>query len=400
MNHHTSNRSVRTCAAMAVTATLLALTACTGKPAGPDDKGTAAQEGSQAKAPSVLTVEVVTPTTLPWPQTIQANGTLAAWQEVIVSPETGGLRIAELLVDVGSRVKRGQVLARLADESLQNELHKQKAVLAQAQASLDKATASLRRTRMVETTGGLSAQSIEESRINEASARASLASAKADLEAVQLKLRQSRILAPDDGLVSSRTGVLGNVVNAGTELFRLHRQGRIEWQGEVDARQLSEVHAGQRAVVTLPDGQALDGRVRLVGPVLSTSTGRALVYVSLPTDSPAKAGMFGSGSIELPAQAAVTLPQTALVARDGRDYVYVVDQDNKVNSVQVNVGRRQQQRVEVVGGLKPNARVVASGGAFLSDGAKVTVAAAVSASASSNLVGPPWPAPAASGNSH
>jgi RND family efflux transporter MFP subunit len=398
MSQQTSTRPALTWAATATAATLLILAACTGKPAETGDKADAAQEGAQAKAGSVLTVEVVTPTTLPWPQTIQANGTLAAWQEVIVSPETGGLRIAELLVDVGSRVKRGQVLARLADESLQNDLHKQQAVLAQAQASLDKATANLRRARMVETTGGLSAQSIEESRINEASARASLASAKADLDAVQLKLRQTRILATDDGVVASRTGVLGNVVNTGTELFRLHRQGRLEWQGEVDARQLSEVRAGQRAAVTLPDGQALEGRVRLVGPVLNTNTGRALVYVSLPADSPAKAGMFGSGSIELPAVTAMTLPQTALVARDGRDYVYVVDQDNKAQSVLIKVGRRQQQRVEVVGGLKTNARVVASGGAFLSDGVKVTVAAA--ASTSSALVGPPAPAPAASGNTH
>ncbi|CAH0352374.1 efflux RND transporter periplasmic adaptor subunit [Aquabacterium sp. CECT 9606] len=384
---HTLNRPFRTSAAIAII-TLLILAACSDKQAATSDKAASAQEGAETTTPSVLTVEVVSPTTLPWPQTIQANGTLAAWQEVIVSPETGGLRIAELLVDVGSRVKRGQVLARLADESLQNDLHKQQAVLAQAQASLNKATSNLRRYRMVETTGGLSAQSIEEAKINEATARASLASAKADLDAAELKLRQSRIVAPDDGLVSSRTGVLGNVVSAGTELFRLVRQGRIEWQGEVDARQLSAIRAGQRVSVTLPDGQAVDGRLRLVGPVLSTSTGRALVYVSLPTDSPAKVGMFGKGSIELPAQAAVTLPQTALVARDGRDYVYLVDKDSKVTSMVVTVGRRQQQRVEVVGGLAPNARVVTSGGAFLSDGAKVTVATSPSA------------APAASGNSH
>jgi len=388
---HSTNRPLRGSVAIAAIATLLILAACSDPQPSAGDKA-AGQGVAETNTPSVLTVEVVTLTTLPWPQTIQANGTLAAWQEVIVSPETGGLRIAELLVDVGSRVKRGQVLARLADESLQNDLHKQQAVLAQAQAALDKAASNVRRARMVETTGGLSAQSIEETKINETTARANLASAKADLDAVLLKLRQSRIVAPDDGLVSSRSGVLGNVVSAGTELFRLVRQGRIEWQGEVDAHQLSDVRAGQRASVTLPDGQAVDGRVRLVGPVLSTSTGRALVYVSLPADSPAKVGMFGKGSIELPAQAAVTLPQTALVARDGRDYVYLVDKDSKVKSVVVTVGRRQQQRVEVVGGLTPNARVVASGGAFLSDGSKVTVAAASSASSSA--------APAASGNSH
>ncbi len=374
---HTSNQPRRTWAAMAATAMLLLLAACKGQPTESGDKASSAQG---AQPPSVLTVDVVTPTNLSWSQTIQANGTLAAWQEVIVSPETGGLRISELLVDVGSHVKRGQVLARLADESLQNDLHKQQAALAQAQASLDQAVSNLRRARMVETTGGLSAQSIEDYRIKEATARASLASAKADLDAAELKLRQSRIVAPDDGLVSSRSGVLGNVVGAGTELFRLVRQGRIEWQGEVDARQLSEIHAGQHASVTLPDGQAIDGRVRLVGPVLSANTGRALVYVSLPADSPAKVGMFGKGSIELSTHTAVTLPQTALVARDGRDYVYLVDKDSKVNSMVVTVGRRQQQRVEVVVGLNANDRVVASGGAFLSDGVKVTVAAASSPS--------------------
>ncbi len=392
----TSKRLCRTCAAIAVTSMLLILVACKDRQAATGDKVSAAQGAQGTQAPSVLTVDVVMPTNLLWPQTVEANGTLAAWQEVIVSPETGGLRITDLLVDVGSHVKRGQVLARLADESLLNDLHKQQAVLAQAQAALDKAASNLRRARMVEATGGLSAQSIEEARINDATARAGLASAKADLDAADLKLRQSRIVAPDDGLVSSRTGVLGNVVSAGTELFKLVRQGRIEWQGEVDARQLSEVRTGQQASVTLPDGQAIKGRVRLVGPVLSTSTGRALVYVSLPADSPAKAGMFGSGSIELPALAAMTLPHTALVARDGRDYVFLVDQHSKVRSVPVKVGRRRQQRVEIVAGLTPDARVVASGGAFLSDGAQVTVASASSASASAM----PSAASAAFGNSH
>jgi RND family efflux transporter MFP subunit len=372
---YTLNRPLRASAAIAATVSLLALAACQDKQAATGNKS-AAQE---SQAPSVLTVEVVTPTTLQWPQSVRANGALTAWQEVIVSPETGGLRIAELLVDVGSRVKRGQVLARLADESLLNDLHKQQATVAQAQATLEQAVSNLRRSRMVETTGGLSAQSIEDYRISEATARASLASAKADLDAAELKLRQSRVVAPDDGLVSSRAGILGNVVSAGTEMFRLVRQGRVEWQGEVDARQLATIREGQRATVTLPDGRHVDGRVRLVGPVLSTNTGRAVVYVALPTDSGAKVGMFGNGLIELPAQAALTLPQTALVARDGRDYVYLVGQDNKVKSVPVTVGRRLQQRVEVLGGLTPNARIVASGGAFLSEGAKVTVVAAASA---------------------
>ncbi len=359
------NRLTRIHSFCALAAALFILSACS-KPA---DGGPA----TAASAPSVLTVEVTSPTTLAWPQTVQANGALAAWQEVIVAPETGGLRIAELAVDVGTRVRKGQLLARLADESLLNDLHKQQALVAQAQATLDQAASNVQRAKVAENSGGLSAQSIEQYRITEATSRAALASAKADLDATQLKLRQTRITAPDDGIVSTRTGVLGNVVSAGTELFRLVRQSRVEWRAEVDAQQLAVIQEGQRARVTLPTGQAVDGKVRLVGPVLSTDTGRALVYVSLPTDSAARVGMFASGTVELPATPALTLPLTALVSRDGRNYVYTVDGAGKAHSVVVTPGRRQQQRVEVLSGVPANARVVAGGGAFLSDGAQVTV---------------------------
>jgi RND family efflux transporter MFP subunit len=381
------NRPSRIHALGAITAALLVLTACKPASEGANTAANAPANPASAVNPanSVLTVEVTSPTTLPWPQTIQATGALAAWQEVIVSPETGGLRIAELAVDVGARVKRGQLLARLADDSLQNDLHKQQALVAQAQASLEQATSNVQRGRMVEESGGLSAQAIEQYRITEATARAALASAKADLDATQLKLRQTRIAAPDDGLVSSRTAVLGNVVSAGNELFRLVRQSRVEWRAEVDARQLATVKEGQRASVTLPTGQAVEGRVRLVGPVLSTETGRTLVYVSLAGDGAARVGMFASGSIELPARPALTLPQSALVSRDGRDYVYTVDAAGKAHSVVVTAGRRQQQRVEVLSGVAANARIVASGGAFLSDGVQVTVTSApASASAASH----------------
>ncbi|MFG6457601.1 efflux RND transporter periplasmic adaptor subunit [Roseateles sp. BYS96W] len=368
------NRPTRIPAFGALAAALLILTACS-KPA---DGGPAAA----ASAPSVLTVDLTSPTTLQWPQTIQANGALAAWQEVIVAPETGGLRIAELAVDVGARVKRGQLLARLADESLLNDLHKQQALVAQAQATLEQATSNMQRAKLAEGSGGLSAQTVEQYRITEATSRAALASAKADLDATQLQLRQTRITAPDEGIVSTRTGVLGNVVSAGTELFRLVRQSRVEWRAEVDARQLALIRDGQRAHVTLPSGQAVDGQVRLVGPVLSTDTGRALVYVALPTDSAARVGMFATGNVELPATSALTLPLTALVSRDGRDYVYTVDGAGKAHSVVVTVGRRQQQRVEILNGLPANARVVAGGGAFLSDGVQVTVTAAAASAAS------------------
>lgn len=329
----------------------------------------------ETKAPSVLTVRVATPTTEQWPELVQGSGPIAAWQEIIVSPETGGLRIAELLVDVGASVKRGQLLACLADDSLQADLRKQQAAVAQARATLEQAESNLKRAKLVEGSGALSAQKIDDYRISEATAKAQLASAEADLDSIRIKLRQTRIVAVDDGIVSSKSAVLGNVVNAGAELFRLVRQGRVEWRPELDARQVARLQAGQTASVTLPGGETVEGSVRLVGPTHSTSTGRATVYVSLPASGKARAGMFANGSIALGKHPAQTLPQSAVTLRDGRAYVYLLGQGDRVYSRVVTTGRRQNGRVEVAN-LPANARVVADGGAFLSDGARVTVAQA------------------------
>ncbi|WP_235505667.1 efflux RND transporter periplasmic adaptor subunit [Variovorax sp. Root411] len=331
-----------------------------------------AASASDAKAPSVLSVNAIAPTTQVWPDIVQGSGPLAAWQEIIVSPETGGLRIAELLVDVGSNVKRGDVLARLANESLQADLRKQEASVAQARATLEQAVSNLRRAKDVESSGALSAQKVEDYRITEATSRASLASAGAELDSIRLKLRQTRIVAVDDGVVSSKSAVLGNVVSAGTEMFRLVRQGRVEWRPELDARQVSRLRVGQKAYASLPSGERVEGRVRLIGPTLSTSTGRATVYVSLSGHGSERLGMFVNGVIELASRPAQTLPQTAVTLRDGRAYVYLVGAGNEVASLAVTTERRQGDRVEVEG-LPAGVRVVAEGGAFLSDGVQVTV---------------------------
>lgn len=347
----------------------LVLIAWLGRP-GPNGKDAAVQ------AASALTVNVEMLKKETWPQTVRASGAFTAWQEIIVSPETGGLRIAEVVADVGAKVKKGQLMARLADDSLLADRRKQEAAVAQAQANLQQAVSNLRRAKVVGDSGALSEQQLEEYRINETTTRAALASAQADLESIKLKLRQTRIVAPDDGVVASKTATLGDVVNAGDELYRIVRQNRIEWRPELDARQLAAIKTGQSARIALPSGERIEGKVRVVGPTLSTDTGRAIVYVSLPVDGAARAGMFGSGVIELDAKEAMTLPQAAVFLRDGRSYVYVVGSDQTAVSHVVTTGRSRDGRMEVLSGIDARQRVVASGGAFLSEGARVTVIAA------------------------
>ncbi|AMO93287.1 efflux transporter, RND family, MFP subunit [Collimonas fungivorans] len=292
----------------------------------------------------------------------------------MIGAETGSLRITELFADVGSVVKRGQLLARLADNSAAADVRKQEGAVIQARASLEKSQADLKRSQMAADSGALSSQKMDEYRITESIDRAALDSAEADLQSKRITLANTRVVAVDDGVISSRSALLGNVVSTGTELFRMVRQGRIEWQAELDAQQLARVQVGQPAHVRLPAGKIVNGTVRLVAPTLSTSTGRAIVYVSLAAGSVSQSGMFASGSIELAQTSALTLPESALVQRDGRNDVYVLSADGaRVARRTVVTGRRMNGRVEVVSGIDVKARVVASGGAFLSDGVSVKV---------------------------
>lgn len=333
---------------------------------------TAAQQSDTAKS-SALTVRTVQPEVMQWAESVPASGWLKAWHEAAIDAEIGGYRITDVLVDVGSVVTKGQELAHLSQDAVLADLHKQEAAVAKATADLAKAKTDADRARKVTGTGALSEQQINEYIITEETAQASLASEQAALESEKIKLSQTVIRAVDDGLISSRSATLGAVVSSGTELFRLIRQQRVEWQAEVAARDLLSVHAGLNAHIDLPNGTKIEGRVRLVSPTVDTDTGRSIIYVELPVDHIARVGLFASGGIDLATTSALTLPETALVFRDGLNYVFTVDGNRKANRILVEVGRRQQDRVEIVSGLSASANVIESGGAFLSDGVEVDV---------------------------
>ncbi len=327
-----------------------------------------------------LAVETVMPKIEDWPMTITVNGAIAAWQEAQVSAEIGGLRINKVLVDVGSNVKRGQDLVQLADEAVKADLQKQQATVASAKASLAEAKSNADRAREIKDSGAMSSQQINQYMITEQTAQANLALAQAELENQKIRLRQTHVTAADDGVISSRSANLGNVVSAGTELFRLVRQGRIEWRAEVDAQQLTQVEKGQKALITLPDHQQITGAVRMTAPTVDSTTRNAIVYIDIPNNH-AKAGMYAQGSIDVGSKTATVVPQSALVLRDGRAYLFAVNAlkkaDNSniysVEKVSVTTGRRLGDSVEIKEGLKGTPAIVKTGGAFLNDGDLVKV---------------------------
>ena len=323
-------------------------------------------------AKAALSVTTTRPALKQWPVQLPASGSIVAWQEAVISAEAGGLRIAALHADVGSRVKRGQVLAELARDSVQAEVRRSEAALASAKASLAKAAADADRARQIQGSGALSEQQINAYLAEEKTAQANVDLAEAQLVVQQVTLSQTSIVAVDDGIITSRSALLGQVVASGAELFRLQRQGRLEWQAEVDAKQLGVIKTGAKGEVTLSSGRVLAGTVRLAAPTLSTSTGRANVFVSLLDDSGTKAGMFANGHIEAGEQPVLAAPESALVLRDGRSYLFEVGADNKVVRRLVTAGMRRKGLVAIAD-LAGESRIVTSGGAFLADGDLVTV---------------------------
>ena len=333
----------------------------------------AANADSTTTARPALTVQAVAPKEAMLPLRVAANGNIMAWQEAVIGAETQGLRLAEVRVNVGDRVKRGQVLAVFAAETLAADKAEARANLVEAQARLEEAKANARRGRDLLAKGFISPQKLTEYETTESTAAARVAAQRAILDQRGQRLAQTQVKAPDEGVISARNATLGAVPGAGQELFRLIRQGRLEWRAEVAASDLARLKPGMPVSVTPVGGSAIAGRVRMVAPTVDAQTRNGLVYVDLPAPGTARAGMFARGEFELGETRGLTLPQTAVVTKDGFSYVLRIGAGARVAQLKVSIGRRVGDLVEILGGIDASTRVVATGGAFLVDGDRVRV---------------------------
>ncbi|MBB3176017.1 RND family efflux transporter MFP subunit [Variovorax sp. Sphag1AA] len=329
-----------------------------------------------------LTVTVAKPETNELNVTLSANGNVAAWQEASIGSEANGLRLAEVRVNVGDAVKKGQVLAVFSGESVDADVAQAKASLAEARATAADAAGTANRARTLQATGAMSQQQINQYTTAEQTAKARVEAAEAVLAAQQVRGRNTKVMAPDDGVISSRTATVGSVVSAGTELFRLIRGGRLEWRAEIMSGDLGRIVVGTPAVVVSATGATVNGKVRSVAPTVDPQTRAALIYVDIPDvqqNTGIKAGMFAHGDFMLGRSHAVTVPLASVVPRDGFNHLLLMQADSRVSMLRIETGRRVADRVEITTPLPPDARVVVQGAGFLNDGDLVRVVDALPA---------------------
>jgi RND family efflux transporter MFP subunit len=267
------------------------------------------------------------------------------------------------------------VLAKLDDTLLRAEVDQRAAALAEAKAALDEAKANADRTTALLKRGASSDQEAIQKSTAAATAIARVASAQAQLATAEQRLSYATIVAPDYGVISARTVSVGQLAPAGTDLFKMIRQNRVEWRAEIPEAQIGSVKAGMAVKVKRADGTFATGRIRAVAPSLDSNTRRGIAYADLKLEDGIRPGMFASGTIELGHQQTHVLPLAAVTVRDGFSYVFVLGNNNKVVQRQVKVGRFFSDGIEIVEGIAANDAIIAQGAGFLRDGDQVRVAA-------------------------
>lgn len=324
-----------------------------------------------ASAPS-LTVTVGTLEQVDLVRDIDASGSVRAWEEMSLGVELSGIRVAEVLVEVGDAVSKGDVLVQLDRRTLQAELRQHEAMVAQALANEVLARANGERARAMRERKLMAAGDIEQMIASERVAEAAVLNARAAMASAKLRLEFASLRAPDDGLISARSVQPGQVVAAGAELLRLIRQARLEWRAELPEADFLQLDLGARVDVVAPNGK-VEGRIRALSPGLDAISRTGIAYVDLPAPGVLIAGMFAQGRIHLDATPATMLPSAAIVERDGYRYAFVLDGDDIARQRRVEVGQVSGERIEVRSGISMDDRVVVRGAAFLSDGDRVRV---------------------------
>lgn len=351
-------------------AAVMALAACGGE-----------KKDEKTPAPSRQTVTAATVTLVNLPRVVTASGTVSAWEEVPVAAETGGLQAVGVYVDEGAVVRQGQILVKLNDSLLSAQLRQQDAAVAAAEANAAREDAELARAHELKGRGFLSQASLDMAVAEQRSAEAQLASARAARTETATRLDQTNLRAPVAGRIISRSVTRGQIVQAGTELFRMVREGRLELDAQTPETELALIRPGQTAVITSDQAGTSTGRVRIVTPEVDPQTRLGVARISLGSGDGLRSGMFARADIDVGDQPMLTVPSASIVFREGRSGVYVIGQNGAVRFTPVATGARSGDVVAVREGLQAGQQVVVQGAGFLGEGDLVAIGRPVTAAA-------------------
>lgn len=321
-----------------------------------------------------LSVNVTSPVSKSMIQQLKLTGNVSAWQESGIGSELSGYRVEEIYVDIGHSVKKGQLLAKLNSSTLSSDLEQAKANSLDAEANHIKAKDNLERAKTLEHTDALSPQQFKEYVVAEMSARAKLNASLANIKSIQTRLKQTQIISPDDGLISARNISIGNIASQ-ADMFKLIRKERLQWLPSVSTDLLMNIKIGQLIKIKVNNIDLIDATVSEIGPSVDSTTRQGNLIVHLAKEQhkgKLKQGMFIEGYIDSTPKTVLTVPQQAVLLRDGFNYVMTV-KDNRIVKKRITTGIKQGTDVEIITGITKDDILVTTGTTFLNDGDLVKI---------------------------
>jgi HlyD family secretion protein len=334
---------------------------------------TAGAGGGDQNRSQIPTVTVAVPGRSTLVTIVSGTGSMAARREMPVGVAGEGGMVTRVLVEPGSWVGAGQVLATV-DRSVQSQTAESLAAsvrVAEADAKL--AQSELERAQRLVAGGFISKADIDRKTATRDQAQARVRVARAQYSETQARNRRLDIRAPAAGLVLTRQVEPGQIVSSGSGvLFRLAQGGQMELRAQLSEGDLQRVRAGTSAEVT-PTGstQTFGGQVWQVSPVIDPQTRQGIARIALSYDPALRPGGFASARITTGATTAVILPQSAVQSDARGNYVYTLNAKDEAVRTPIVTGEVSDAGVSIVQGLSGTERVVLTAGAFLNPGQKV-----------------------------
>ncbi len=356
-----------------------------GAPGGPG----APARGGTAAGRTPMTVDLAPVTRQEVVDSITVVGNLIGEATVDVVSRVAG-RLDTVAVKLGDRVTKGQVVAKIEDREIREQIN-------QAVATLDVNTANavqrenevqvqqnaLDRTRASYERGLVAKQLLEdaESRYNAAVsqvnvAKAQLAQTQSRIDELKITLGNTTIMSPTDGFVSRRNLDPGGFAGTNTVIITVVDIGTVRMVGNLVEKGFRRVTAGVSAVVTVDTfpGEEFAGQVSRVAPVFDPATRTAQMEIEVPNPGfRLKPGMYARVRLTVERRPdALTVPRNAVVDLDGKRGVFLV-QDLAAKFVPIKAGLSDGERIEILEGLTDGQRVITTGALALRDGDRVAL---------------------------
>lgn len=332
---------------------------------------------AESEAPRGLTVRTASVEQRDLPEDVVLAGTLRPRAQVQVVAEVAA-RLMEVMRDEGTRVARGEVLARLDDTDYRLAHDRARAALAMAEANRAHAQAEKERADNLLKTGGITDRDHLAAQVALQVGDASLAQARAELAIAGQQLARTEVRAPFAGRVARRLPDPGSMLAVGTPLFTLVDDSVFEFKAQVASRDLAKVRLGvpvRLSVDALPEAR-IEGRVARVEPLVDERSRSFQVVVEVPGQAGLVGGLFARASVRVGQVAgALVVPPAALV-REGADptaaAAFVVRQ-GKAEKVALALGVEAPDGIQVTRGLAAGDVVVLDPPTALASGAPVDV---------------------------